>query len=895
MYLEKIEIQGFKSFANKTVLHFPKEMAKNKGITAIVGPNGSGKSNIADAIKWVLGEQSIKTLRAKKSEDVIFSGSDKKARLGFAEVSLYLNNEDQSAPIEYSELVITRRLYRTGESEYILNKNKIRLQDLQIILAKSHIGQRTYSVIGQGMIDFFLIAPPHERKEFFDEAAGVKEYQIKRNHSLNKLILSHENLTKADLLLQEIEPRLKSLTRQMKRLEKREALVKELKKLQGDYFGSIKNRLEKEATEINHNLENLQVEFSGFDAQLNEIGKNLEGLSSEQSRNDVFEDIKNKYSRFIDEKNIMLQKQAVIKGNKEVEYKKAGKVNLVWLEKKQDEIKKEKDEISSVLESASSAIDKLQKEAKDISDKRAAVSEKRKDIEGKLRELQLRIFPKEIDGGDFKNKIIGIHNDYKILLQKLDLVSDLAGLDNIKEEARKIHSRFSEIMERISKDNSENKNELDEFKNTLDKIMEEQETAAVFYNNIMLKINTMRERKKSAVESLEKIIREEKNISAELISAKSQPGTNKELLEKLEAENKEVENLINALDVKIKDVSSEINEFNRKEEEKKEKLFNLQKQYQSHQQLINILSGKISEIKINLAKIETKKEDLEIETAQEEINLSNGFAYIESPEELIPQIGRVKNQLEIIGGIDPETEKEYLETNERFTFLSSQVEDLKKAIASLEKVIKELDETIKVKFEEAFNAINKGFQHYFKMLFNGGNSKLLKIEEEINGENKPREDDNSAESAEEILEDGTEEKFKEMEKEKNPLKRYKQNAVFGIEIQAMPPGKKVSSINMLSGGERTLTAIALLCAIISNNPAPFVVLDEVDAALDEANSHKLSNILDELSCHSQFIVITHNRATMQKSELLYGVTMGDDSVSKLLSIKFEEAAGALRK
>lgn len=894
MYLEKIEIQGFKSFAQKTVLHFPKETVQNKGITAIVGPNGSGKSNIADAIKWVLGEQSVKTLRAKKSEDVIFSGSDKKARMGFAEVSLYLNNEDKTAPIEYSELVITRRLYRTGESEYILNKNKIRLGDLQILLAASHIGQKTYSVIGQGMIDFFLIAPPHERKEFFDEAAGVKEYQIKRNQSLNKLISSHENLTKADLLIKEIEPRLKSLTRQMKRLEKREELSKELKKLQGDYFGSIKDKLEKEAKEIICGLENFQGTFSKCENELNEVENNLQELQFEQSRNEVFEELKNKYSRLVDEKNLLLRKQVVIKGNKEVEYKKAGKANLVWLEKKYDEIKKERENGKIFFDSVSGIIDKLQKEAKIIADSKIGILNKRKEIEKKLQELQLMIFPKEMGGDDFKNEISGIHNEYKILLEKLDAVKNIDELTEIKEEARKIHTKLAKIMEMIYGGNNESKNELNEFKMKLDNIIASQESAAVSYNNLMIEINAKRERKIVAAESLDKILREEKNISDEILSGKSQPGSNKEMLEKLEIENEEVEREINGIDEKIKIASGAISEFNRKEEEKKDKLFNLQKQYQAHQRIINQLSGRINEIKINLAKIETKKEDLEIEIASAEINLSDGFKYIETPDELIPYISRVKNQLEIIGGIEPETEKEYTETNERFTFLSAQVDDLKKAILSLEKVIKELDETIKVKFEESFNAINKGFQHYFKTLFNGGNSKLVKIEEENAPEDKSQENGEMADG-DEILEDELDDKSEESETEKNPLKRYKQNVVFGIEICATPPGKKVANINMLSGGERTLTAIALLCAIISNNPAPFIVLDEVDAALDEANSHKLSNILDELSHLSQFIVITHNRATMQKAELLYGVTMSDDSVSKLLSIKFEEAESAVRR
>ncbi|HTX86792.1 MAG TPA: AAA family ATPase, partial [Candidatus Nanoarchaeia archaeon] len=178
MFLEKLDIQGFKSFASKNTLVFPAGVKDKKGITVIVGPNGSGKSNVADAVRWVLGEQSMKTLRAKSSEDVIFSGSSSKGQLGMAEVSLCLNNEDGQAPIDFSQLVITRRIYRNGESDYLLNEAKVRLADIQILLAKSSVGQKTYSVIGQGMVESFLATTASERKEFFDEATGVRQFQI---------------------------------------------------------------------------------------------------------------------------------------------------------------------------------------------------------------------------------------------------------------------------------------------------------------------------------------------------------------------------------------------------------------------------------------------------------------------------------------------------------------------------------------------------------------------------------------------------------------------------------------------------------------------------------------------------------------------------------------------
>lgn len=889
MYLEKIEIQGFKSFAQKTILHFPKESIKNKGITAIVGPNGSGKSNIADAVRWVLGEQSLKMLRGKKSDDVIFSGSEKKARLGFAEVSLYINNEEGNNAIDYSEIVITRRIYRDGEGEYLLNKNKVRLQDIQILLAKAQIGQRTYSVVGQGMIDYFLIAPPQERKEFFDEAAGVKEYQIKRGQSLNKLIAAHENLVKADLLLQEIEPRLKILSRQMKKLEKREILVHELKKYQTDYYGSFKKKFDEDAQSFSVKLSSFQSNFRELDKEISEVESNLNELKLEQSRNEIFESLKNKYSRLMEERNLLLRKQAVIKANKEIEYKKVGKINLIWLEKKYDEIKKEKDNISSNLALAETTINDLKEKAKRANDEKHLVENKRLLVEEKLSALQLSLLPKEINSGELSAELSLAYDEYKDLLKKIEKVKDIAELEDIKKSARNIDIKFEGIISKISKKNNENKDELNILKEELNKVLQEKEKVILLYNNLMIEINTKRERERAAKESLEKIDKEEKNILKEISEAKIKPGE-KDNLNKLEEENAEIEKDIFSLDIKIKSVSEEINEFNKKEELKKERFFTLQRQYQEKQQVLSHLTAQINEIKINLAKIETKKEDLENEIRQEDVNLNSGFDFNNAPEDLIPHINRVKSQLEIIGGIDSETQNEYKETKERFEFLSTQTDDLRKAINSLEKIINELDSTIKIKFEASFNKINEEFQKYFKNLFSGGNAKLLRVEDNEEEKEEPV-IDGSGKNLEENEEDSSLGSLKE----KNLLKQYKQKSVWGIEIQAVPPGKKVSNINMLSGGERTLTAIALLCAIISNNPSPFIILDEVDAALDEANSYKLSKILDELSHKSQFIVITHNRATMHKAELLYGVTMGDEGVSKLLSIKFEDAEKTVKK
>ena len=325
----------------------------------------------------------------------------------------------------------------------------------------------------------------------------------------------------------------------------------------------------------------------------------------------------------------------------------------------------------------------------------------------------------------------------------------------------------------------------------------------------------------------------------------------------------------------IKDKINKIREF---EEEKRNKLFSLQQEIQNLQININKNSTELNELKVTSARFETKLENLEIEIRKElgglkEIKNIKKIDKLDI-DNLKNNIFQIKKQLETIGGIDPEIEQEYNNTKERFDFLFSQVDDFSNTVESLEKIIKELDIVIKKRFDEEFKIIAQNFEKYFKMLFNGGSAKIIKITENL-------EEKENIENQENINASGSDIKKIKF------LQKHNATGLAGIEIQATPPGKKIKSITMLSGGERALATIALICAIISANPSPFVVLDEVDAALDEANSERLAKILDELSSKTQFITITHNRAIMHKANVLYGVTMGDDGVSKLLSVKLD--------
>jgi len=366
--------------------------------------------------------------------------------------------------------------------------------------------------------------------------------------------------------------------------------------------------------------------------------------------------------------------------------------------------------------------------------------------------------------------------------------------------------------------------------------------------------------------------------------------------------NKEKEVLLKSLTIaaeKLIKFDAEISEFNQKEEDKKQRVFALQEKMQFKQNEVNNILTIRNELKISLAKIETKQEDLR-EEAQNDMGVALEsvlernpmVAPIEELNNLAQEIQKLKYQLSLIGGIDEEVTAEFTTTKERYDFLEGQLVDLRSATADLEKMVMELDELMKKKRAVAFKKIQKEFERYFKILFSGGSAKL----EEIYGESETEETEEVVATSPENTNNLTIQQFNnenliESNDSSNveQKKAKKEKILTGIDIIANPPGKKIKNINALSGGERTLTSIALICAILNCNPSPFVILDEVEAALDEANTLRFANIMGELSAKSQFVVITHNRVTMHSADALYGVTMSGDGVSKLLSVKLNEA------
>jgi len=894
MYLEKLEIQGFKSFAGKNVLTFPGIISgKKRGLTAIVGPNGSGKSNVADAVRWTLGEQSMKTLRGKRAEDIIFSGSDKKGKLGMAEVSLFLNNEDgvyspdkdkknEEEKIrlgDLSQIVISRRLYRNGDSEYMINNTRVRLADIQMLLAKANFGQKTYSVIGQGMVEGFLSTSLAERKEFFDEATGVKQFQIKRDESLNKLKNSYENLNQAQMLLIEIEPRLKSLTRQVNKLKKRGELEEELKKLQIFYYAFLWKDINQKFEKYNNQFLDLEKIKLEKDKKLEALNRDLENLKLQSEKDNNFNKLQEEINIWQNKKESLNKSLARIEAQKEVELESQGKFDLSFLMNKKEEIRLELEKLDEELRQTENSI--KEEEYKDNN-----FFKEKEEQENKIEKLREKLLKFQSEKQENKNPFLDQH--LRKVLEKLEEVINETDIKKIKIFLGKIRQEIREILG--LKNDSENKIEQ---QNDWKKIQDEINKLSLIRENLISKINEKRIALSSKKERL-KILEEKKstlNFEKENIEKKLKQSSKEFSFKKFEEEETLLKQNLRDVQERIQKFKEKINELNVKEEQKRNKLFSLQKDMQELQGEINDLNNNLQELKINSTRHETKLEDLEIEIREElnslkeikEKKIEGEFNLEDSREKIL----NIKKQLEQIGGIDPQTEEEYNSTKERFDFLSEQVSDFTNTVDSLTKIIKELDLRIKDRFDKEFKLIAGKFEEYFKILFNGGKAKIIKVmDNEMDKEQKEEKKDDIKENSSLGIEDNLKKiKF---------LQKHNATGLAGIEIQATPPGKKIQSVSMLSGGERALTAIALICAIISSNPSPFVVLDEVDAALDEANSERLARILDDLSEKSQFIVITHNRAPMRKANILYGVTMGDDGVSKLLSVKLDEVNSVSR-
>jgi chromosome segregation protein len=989
--LSRLEITGFKSFAGRSVLDFD----KGKNIAAIVGPNGSGKSNVADAIRWVLGEQSYKTLRSKKSEDVIFSGSGGKAKGSMAKVSMVLDNSDGKAAIDFSEVQISRTVYRDGTGEYMIAGKKARLMDVAELLARSGFGQSTYSVIGQGMVDSMLFYGPAERKVLFDEAAGVRQYELKREQTIKKLEDTTGNVIRIKDILSELNPRLNTLKRQAEKAKEKDAVSADLLDKQKVYFSTIWDKISQLEKEKRSELDKLTAEESKVQAEIDTLNTQFgEILNTEKSDGSESRELESKILELEDAKDAVRQKIFTLRtklelsassmtkkeiDNQIVEAKK--RLKEITLDEKQSKLDKlsekleenSRPKIQATIVDLENQKDSLRQEIYTLRAKMEAQenSLSREDIEGKIESLTLEMdtldshsalnqknqHHKEVDKiqaelqkiektiSQKKQKLAALQEEFSsfdfgtvservgaiLYLQndfviQIEAAKDMASVKSALETGKKIAERLKELRKQVgdvkdgrisgitdlqkdlesltgqkenyvaevNRHNSEvwklefELKKIEDKKFEIEKEIGKLSTQKPADDKELKNVESVIAQKQTAISGLDTQIDELKNeieaIAGEQsikmsleYEIKREQEKKKDIEDEIarlmglkpaeESERKQIESDIEGhqkevakLDSQISTIRAEVNKKSQDFNTQSKRLTEIKDNLAGKQHLVTEYTNAISNLRVELARFETKKQDIREDIVHDlgsESVLAGAHIVPELDEALAKaEIEKLRNKLFTIGEIDSEVETEYEEVSKRVEFMSTQNDDLEKAKDDLEKLISDLDVKIKKQFEGSFSAISAKFSHFFEILFEGGSAKLELVH------TKDEEDDKEQ---------------------------------FGIEITAVPPGKRVQNLSALSGGERTMTSLALLFAILSVNPAPFCVLDEVDAALDESNTKRFLKIVEELSKNTQFIFITHNRETMKPANIIYGVTMDETHASRLLSVRLEDALATAKK
>jgi len=731
MYLKSLEISGFKSFAKKAVLNF------NSPISAIVGPNGSGKSNVSEGFRFVLGEQSIKAMRGKRGEDLIFNGGGEGSRVNRASVKVVFDNSRKTFNIDFAEVAIERVVHRDNSNEYFINGSAVRLKDIVELLSGAHIGASGHHIISQGEADRILNANIKERREMIEDALGLKTYQYKKIESQRKLEKTEENMKSVESLRREIAPHLKFLKKQVEKVEKVAELREELRKHYKEYFKREEQYLKLERQSIDSEKNPLTKEIFELDKEIAIARKTLEDSKNRDAKSDELITLEGNLHK------VRLEKDQVMRELGKIEGEIYANQRTITKEKE----KQTRDESKTVY-------------LRDVEDlvKRAAVLQTIEEI---------------------KTLLFGFISSHK------DKV-DSALLSEIEDEIVKLNTK---------------KNELD----VSSRQMGESERILVLeYNTLRDKIEKEKDSNRDAEKDVFRII----------------------------ARQNEVRGVLNG--IKTREDKYIVEDQNYKNE---------------MQQAYSIVGREALD-----------NADLVI-ADEPRVAQYDRLRLIEKIKVRIEDSG-AGNSIDIL--------KEYKEVEERDNFLAKELVDLETSKVNLHNLIADLDARLDLEFKEGILKINAQFQNYFSLMFGGGSAGLSVVREKKR--KKKSDTDISA-----VLNDDVD-TIEEMEEGEE-----------GIDISVNLPRKKVKGLMMLSGGERALTSIALLFAISSVNPPPFIILDETDAALDEANSRKYGDMISSLSQYSQLILITHNRETMSRAGVLYGVTMGGDGASKLLSIQFDDA------
>lgn len=975
MFLKSIKAQGFKSFADKLDLEI------NPGITGIVGPNGSGKSNIVDAVRWVLGEQSVKSLRGSNSmSDVIFNGSESRDAQKRAMVALTFDNSDKALNSEFEEIEIKRVVYNTGENEYFINNTRVRLKDIFDLFIDSGAGNQAFNIISQGNVTDIVNGKSTDRRVIFESAAGVLKYKKRKEESLRKLEKTEENLTRIDLIINELMQTLKPLEEQSKVAKKYIAIKEELENTD---IALLVNDI----TELNSEYQNTKSKVEILKEKIGTINKDttfskldklkLENITLEDKITELREKLLEKQSKINElesEKKITLERQKYELDKKTIDN------NIITLKEKELSLEKSiailQKEVADIEINVKTELEKLE----EVKNKLLVIKVKRSTTYNKLMEESKKIYLwenkitiLENNINNYENtplavrnilnnpRLKGIHNTIGKLINVDDkylialdvalggasnyLVVDnedyaISAIDYLKE--RKL-GRATFYPLNIIKPKYINKEVIDnirnikgfigvfsdlveydyQYKNVIDKelgqviVVDNARTLNVCgklidykykivsldgevqyaggsiaggtsKKNSMLneknELNKLKEELNIIKINSETLNNELNNYDKDILELEEKENVinkyvillNDELFNKktnLSRSNEEFKNInseVNGLNdilnnksnkylvklmedinelVKEKDIiEKDIKNYSKAKSDLNDEINDLEHKQKLANSNYNIINNELKDNEIKMGKIEVKLDNL-LNNLSEEYNLTYEYASLNYNLEIEinlarEKVNKLKKELNTLGEVNTGSIKEYERLNTRYEFLKSQKDDLENSSSELKEIIKQMDEIMIKKFRESFNKIKEEFTNIFKIMFKGGNGELR------------------LSNPDDILETG-------------------------IEIIAIPPGKKINSPVLLSGGEKALTAICLLFAILKVKPAPFVILDEAEAALDEVNVDMFGKFLVKEKKNTQFIIITHKKRMMEYADLLYGITMQESGVSKIVSAKLE--------
>ena len=852
MEFKKIQLNGFKSFAEKT------NFLIENGLTGIVGPNGCGKSNIVESLRWVMGETSAKSMRGSGMEDVIFNGTSNKASKNIAEVSITLDNDNHEGPMQYKELdqiEIRRKIEKDKGSKFYINDKEVRARDAQIFFADLSTGAHSPSIISQGRIGALVTAKPTDRRAILEEAANISGLHVRRHEAELRLNAAETNLKRADELRRQQEKQLANLQKQAEEATKYKLISEEIKKIEAGLYYLKLLEIDNEIRVENVINNEAQGEVSNFNQQIAQFEgsiktetdkvsplreKNIENLSKIQRLNlelqnldeenvrtqDEIENIKK--SLKIIEEDIDREKGIVIDANSNEKRLKEEKAELIEIDSKYFETEKLSNED---LENAKNQLKEEQKKVDEIinvfADGNINISV------GPIRNVKSTITrAKELINNNEVSQALVLLDRCQIeiddFLNNLEDEESKKKLSNINEKNENIKLLQEKYADSFSKNQSIKKESVK--RNERIKAIEtEVESWKNLYSNSQKMVTELTERKNKLLSNLNERDQQPK-------AQAERKGQITEGLRIASAEKIENEKIIEETDKKINSLRLELNEVQEKS--------------------IQIRERKASS-GATIEGLKKRKDDL-LDRVRSELNLdedkilenSNLNGVEELPNSTIQEddLDKKKNEREKLGSVNLRADEETRKYEIEIKKMEQDREDLVTAIIKLKESINELNQKGRERLLEAFEKVNRKFNEVYTKLFNGGNAKLELIDSD------------------------------------DPLEA-------GLEMLVSPPGKRLQSITLLSGGEQALTALSLIFAVFLTNPSPICVLDEVDAPLDDANVTRFCGLLEELTkiTDTKFIIVTHHALTMSKMDRLYGVTMPEKGISQLVAVDLQKA------